>query len=384
MGPLVARTQCVPENCLDSLPPYGGICNRTVMDGRSGETYLDFASFHITSVCLDAGLLDSAYSGIGAKMLKMHSFVFSGLPAGMTGSTSQSEYSAPANGCGSISGIPAQAGVFEVRMQFQVNIRTWPLSSVCSGFFSLDLNNRPLGGSFILRVVPDAGFSGPDSVCCFGDPPVTLVPLAYPGGTFSGPGVSGNLFDPSLAGSGTHVIRYEVTVAEGSAIAPATGSSALSVTVRDRTTCFPDADNDGYGDPANPLPCCACPAGYVANADDCADDKPGVHPGASDIPGNAIDEDCSGSDSTVTTTRKIGETPFSLFPNPAHDFIILEGNGIPMDATVRICSSQGQILIRQPVRAGGEVLDVRGLSPGIYFLVLTDRRHTHVVKFSRE
>jgi hypothetical protein len=50
-----------------------------------------------------------------------------------------------------------------------------------------------------------------------------------------------------------------------------------------------DGDEDGYGDPGDP----SCSAGAQT---DCDDSDSGVHPGATEVQCNDIDEDCSGSD----------------------------------------------------------------------------------------
>ncbi|MEX2484103.1 MAG: FG-GAP-like repeat-containing protein, partial [Brumimicrobium sp.] len=62
--------------------------------------------------------------------------------------------------------------------------------------------------------LPDADFTGLDPEYCSTAPSVTLVP-DQSGGTFSGPGVSGNEFDPGTAGIGTHIITYNITDANG-------------------------------------------------------------------------------------------------------------------------------------------------------------------------
>jgi hypothetical protein len=50
------------------------------------------------------------------------------------------------------------------------------------------------------------------------------------------------------------------------------------------TVWYADADNDGYGDVANPTLACNQPNGYVDNDLDCDDTDPGTNPGATDIP----------------------------------------------------------------------------------------------------
>lgn len=60
---------------------------------------------------------------------------------------------------------------------------------------------------------------------------------------------------------------------------------------------YPDLDNDGHGSAAaTPVAACTPPANHVLNNDDCNDANPNVYPGATEIPNNGVDEDCSGSD----------------------------------------------------------------------------------------
>ncbi|PKP29716.1 MAG: hypothetical protein CVT99_16090 [Bacteroidetes bacterium HGW-Bacteroidetes-16] len=58
-----------------------------------------------------------------------------------------------------------------------------------------------------LPVVTWPGFE-PDTLCIEDWDPVTLTGATPVGGTYSGDGVVGNIFDPALAGAGTHEITY--------------------------------------------------------------------------------------------------------------------------------------------------------------------------------
>lgn len=71
----------------------------------------------------------------------------------------------------------------------------------------------------------------------------------------------------------------------------------------DCTDFYPDADADGYGD-ANGQPVCACnpPQGYAAGNSDCDDSDASINPGAVDIPGDSIDQDCDGFDAVLCCT----------------------------------------------------------------------------------
>ncbi|WP_223274625.1 carbohydrate-binding protein, partial [Salibacter halophilus] len=61
---------------------------------------------------------------------------------------------------------------------------------------------------------------------CISSNSITLTGGTPTGGTYSGPGVSGTQFDPSVAGIGTHVIAYSVTNSNG-----CTDSDTTSITV---------------------------------------------------------------------------------------------------------------------------------------------------------
>ena len=59
-------------------------------------------------------------------------------------------------------------------------------------------------------------------------------------------------------------------------------------------TWFRDADGDGFGDPAAAFASCGQPYGYVADATDCDDADPLVHPGGTESC-NSRDDDCDGT-----------------------------------------------------------------------------------------
>lgn len=68
------------------------------------------------------------------------------------------------------------------------------------------------------------------------------------------------------------------------------------------TTYYQDSDGDNYGNASVMQSVCAQAQGYVLNSTDCNDGSALVYPGATEICGDGIDQDCSGADTTCPGT----------------------------------------------------------------------------------
>ena len=59
-------------------------------------------------------------------------------------------------------------------------------------------------------------------------------------------------------------------------------------------TFYQDNDGDGYGNVNATTQACSAPTGYVANSMDCNDNNSAINPGASEICGDGLDNNCNG------------------------------------------------------------------------------------------
>jgi len=134
-------------------------------------------------------LPDATFSGLNAQYCQTES------PVLLTPATTGGTFSGP--GMTSNQFDPAAAGVGTHTIQYTVT----------------DANSCTNSSTQSVEVISstiDSDFSGLNTQYCVDDAPSTLVPNQT-GGTFSGAGVSGSQFDPSLAGVGTHIVTYELT-----------------------------------------------------------------------------------------------------------------------------------------------------------------------------
>jgi len=284
--------QCTPVSCLPTNFAFGGMCDTVLINATVNTAYSDFESFHATTNCFSGGVVNPFFSAYSAVLISMQSFSFTGLPTGLSGSTNAALYTAPAVGCMAFDGIPTEIGVFDIQAHLTLNATLY-FTNNCSGF-SNPVNNLAYNFSIDLTVLPVATFTGPSGIVCTTDGVQNLSVTGTPGGTFSGPGVSGNTFNPATAGPGSHTITYTISAQQGAAVAPATANSSLTVVVVSPVNYYVDGDNDSYGDAsASPVSFCTLipPAGYSLNNLDCDDNNNTVYPEATELC-DGIDNDC--------------------------------------------------------------------------------------------
>lgn len=152
-----------------------------------------------------------------------------GLPVKINGALKIFPYSAPVI---TLPGPVTGSGVYSdwinvandklVGQYFQVTLKNW---NYCNPYDDPDIPGPPLDPvngdhppvitTAIILIVPypDATITPVDTMCIAGN---SVTMHAHDnGGTWSGDGISGNTFNPALAGAGNHTIRYDITDANG-------------------------------------------------------------------------------------------------------------------------------------------------------------------------
>lgn len=334
--------------------PYGGLCDTILPDGYVGQNYTGSITFWMAAECFDGGLVSNSLAGTVAQLTDLLSITYGTVPAGMAAYNNLSVAGTPqtlpytftpaqlsvnqvAYGCGGLQGVPTEGGLYRSAVDVSA-LGQGGLGSACPPPLGYVLTGQAASLNYFIQVKihPNSSFTGATNgaTYCTTDPTITLTP-ATPGGSFY---VNGQLLpittiNPAQVPPGQYTIKYVVSQQGTGAYAPVTDSTLITVTIQ---TCsapvdndadghnsnvdcddnnpnvwqngqfYVDADNDGYTVGSTVTLCYGTtpPTGYSlsSNGTDCNDNNAGIHPGATDIPDNGIDEDCNGSDASSTPT----------------------------------------------------------------------------------
>jgi hypothetical protein len=156
--------------------------------------------------------------------------------------------------------------------------------------------------------------SGPAAGLLTNDPNVSFAFAATEAGTFrcsldGGPFAPCSSPDALHVGTGGHTFRVAAVDAAGNQdLSPATRSWTVTA----------DADGDGYVVPA-----------------DCNDHNASIHPGALDVPGNGVDENCDGSDAPFPPVGSTVSASWKFFTGYTR-LSTLNVLGVPAGATITL------------------------------------------------
>jgi hypothetical protein len=131
------------------------------------------------------------------------------------------------------------------------------------------------------------------------------------------------------------------------------------------TVFFIDNDGDTYGNPSVSILACTQPIGYTPDDTDCNDTDANINPGAEDIGGNGIDENCDGQiDNSIFELN----ASINLFPNPTHSELNIQINNALVGNEMFIFDAVGKMVFKQKLLSTQTTVSVSNLADGNYIV----------------
>jgi hypothetical protein len=129
------------------------------------------------------------------------------------------------------------------------------------------------------------------------------------------------------------------------------------------TVYFIDNDGDTYGNPSVSILACVQPIGYTPDDDDCNDTDANINPGAEDIGGNGIDENCDGDiDNSIFELN----STISLYPNPTRSELNIQINSSIIGNDLYIFDAVGKLVRKQQLLSTQTTIPVSNFADGNY------------------
>lgn len=145
-------------------------------------------------------------------------------------------------------------------------------------------------------------------------------------------------------------------------------------------TYFLDSDNDQYGAGLGLVSCQAIPLpGYVLVDGDCDDANAMVYPGAIEILGNDMDENCDGVDGYLGLTDFIN-VQVGLVPNPSNGTFVVQFNSEVANATIQVTDMNGKVLFQQVMNGTSFEVSNLHLSTGAYLVHVTLENQQEILR----
>jgi hypothetical protein len=143
---------------------------------------------------------------------------------------------------------------------------------------------------------------------------------------------------------------------------------------------YSDGDGDGYGTSSGSIMVYSClpPPGYAFDTIDCNDGNASINPGAVEIPGNGIDDNCDGEideATMVTYLQNSAYTDFITYPNPNNGEFVIELKSKSLlfgEARIKLLNILGQPVYETTHvfdnRSSQFMIQTREITAGLYFL----------------
>ena len=145
-------------------------------------------------------------------------------------------------------------------------------------------------------------------------------------------------------------------------------------------TYYLDSDNDQFGAGIGLVSCQAIPLpGYVLVNGDCDDMNPNVYPGATEILGNDMDENCDGVDGYLGLTD-LTNVQVGLVPNPSNGVFAVQFNVEVANAIIQVMDMNGKVLFQELMNGTSLEVSNLQLATGAYLVHVTLENQKEILR----